>query len=147
MGQQCRGGRDRIAAMRTIDGAGMTILADAAGVAKSLAAADTGHHRGGQLLRHQGRPLLNVQLQVGADLRRIEQSPPLANRLRIEAAFYQSGLEAAAVVRSRYGEARRVEQPECAAAPEIRNVEPGGLLGANPHDRDITADSDSGLPQ
>src|SRR5258705_4464661 len=114
--------------MRPIDGAGVTVLAAATGVAKALASSDAGHHRGRQPLRHQRRPLLDVQLQVGTDPRPIEERPPLSNRLRIEAALDQGGFETAAVVRARYREARRVEQPERAAAAEIGNVEPGGLF-------------------
>src|SRR5713226_7087258 len=125
----------------------MTVLADAAGIAKSLASSDAGHHRGGQTLRHQRRTLLDVQLQVGADPGRIEKRPPLANRPGIETALDQGGFKTAAIVRARYREAGRVEQSECPAAAEIRNVEPGGLFRSNAHDRDIAGGRRSGASE
>src|SRR3984957_18423989 len=144
MMQQGHGGGDRIVAMRTIDGAGMAILADAAGVAKSLASSDTGHHCSGQLLGHQSRTLFDVEFQVRADPRRIEERPGPPDRVRIEAAVDERGFETASVVRSRDGEAGRIEQSERATAPEIGDIEPGRLFSANAHDGDIARDWDSG---
>src|SRR5450755_4751541 len=115
----------------------MAIAADATRIAKSLAASDAGNHSGRQSLRHQRRPLFDVQFQVGADARWIEEPPPLSNRLRLEAAFDHRGLETSAIVRSRYGKACGIEQSECPPAAKIGDVEPGGLFSADPHDRDV----------
>ncbi len=134
---------DRILAIRTVDGAGVGILADAARVAKALAPTDARHHRGGQSLGDQRRTLLDVQLQEGADPRRIEEAPPAANRLRVEAALDQRGFEGAPVVRALDREAGGVEQSKGAAAADIGDVEPGGLLGANAHDREIVRGLDA----
>src|SRR5258708_38787809 len=139
MVQKCDSCSDRILAMRTVDCAGMAILADAARVTKPLAASNARYHGGGQSLRNQGRTLLDVQFQIGTDLRWIEEPPPLANCQRIEAALDQRGFESSPRVRSGYRETRRVEQSERTAAAEIRDVEPSGLFSANAHHRDVTA--------
>src|SRR5579863_9101324 len=129
--------------MPTVDRPGMAIPACAARVTKPFAPSNARDDGGGYSLRDQGRALLDVQFQVGADLRWIEECPPLANRLRIEAALDQRGFETSPGVRSRYREARRVEQTEGTAAADIRDVEPSGLFGANAHHRDVTAGVDS----
>src|SRR5229473_6752870 len=119
MVQKCHSCGDRIPAMRTVDGPGMAILTDAARVTKPLAPSNTCYDGGGQSLLDQSRALLDVQFQVSADLRWIEQRPPRANRLWIEAALDQRGFETSPGVRSRYREARRVEQTEGTATADI----------------------------
>ena len=125
----------------------MGVLADATGVAESLAPSDAGDGGRGKVFRHQGRTLFDVQFQVGADARWIKEAAPLPDGLRVEAAFDQGCFETSAVVRSRNAKTRRVEQSECAAAAEIRNVEPGGLFGANTYDGDIAVNLHRGPPQ
>src|SRR3984957_8991196 len=132
-------------AMRTVDCPGMAVLADAARVTKPFAASNARYDGGRQSLRDQSRALLDVQFQVGTDLRWIKEDPPLANRPPIEAAFDQRRFETSPGVRSGYRKARRVEQSEGTATAEIRDVEPRGLFSANTHDRDITAGVDSSL--
>src|ERR1700679_3628792 len=134
-------------AMRSVDRAGMSILAEAACVAESPAPGNPRHAGGGQALGDQGRALLDVQLQEGTDLRCIEQWSALANRLRVEAAFEQRCFEATSVVRSGNREARRVEQSECTAAAEIRDIEPCGLFGTDSHHRDFARGFDFRPPE
>lgn len=136
---------DCVMTMRTVDRTGMTVPTHAAGVAESLAAADPGHHRGRELLGHQRRTLLDVELQICADTRGVEQRPPLPDRLRVKPELDQRGFETLAVVRSRDREAGGVEQTERTAAAEVGNVEPGGLLGANAHDGDVARRLRAGL--
>ena len=69
MVQQCDGRGDGIMAMRPIDRTGMGVLADAACIAKPFAAANARYYGGGQSLRDQSGTLLDVQFQVGTDLR------------------------------------------------------------------------------
>src|ERR1700682_796325 len=125
----------------------MAVPADAPGVAESLAPSDAGDGGRGKVFGHQGRTLFDVQFQVGADARWIEEAALLPDGLRVEAAFDQGRFETFAVVRSRYAETGRVEQSECSAAAEIRNVEPGGLLRADTHDGDIAVNLHRGPPK
>ncbi len=124
-------GRHCIVAIRSRNSAGVSILPDAACAAKTLATAQPRHHGGRQAARDQRRALLDVQLEIRADARGIQQSPPFPDRLRIEAARRQCRLETAAVVRARDGQAARVEQSEGSGAAQVRDVEPRGFLGAN----------------
>src|ERR1700731_5424244 len=78
----------------------MGILADAARIAKPLAAAYAAHDGGGKSPGDQRRTLLDVQLEVCPDARRIEEAPPYPDRLRIKAPLFQSRLEALAIVGS-----------------------------------------------
>ena len=117
-------GRDCIVAMRAVDRTGVRVLAQAAGVAEALASTDARHHRGRQALGDQRRALLDVQFQIGAYLRAVKKRPAFPDGLRIEAALQQCRLQRFAVVRSLDGEAGWIQQPERAAAAEIRNIEP-----------------------
>src|SRR5580658_10088409 len=96
--QEGDGGGDRIAAIAAFDGARVSVLTAAAGVAKALAAAHPAHHRGREPQLEESRALLDVQLEVGADGARLEKRPARADRLGIEAVTPQRGLQCRAVV-------------------------------------------------
>ena len=115
MVQQRHGRGDCVMTMRTVDRTGMTVLTDAAGVAKSLAAADPGHHRGRQLLGHQRRTLLDVEFQIGADTRCIEQTAAapgsVAGRSRARSAWIRGSCRCPiARSRGRRGRANRTHR-------------------------------------
>src|SRR6266403_574140 len=136
-------GRDGVAPVGTPDGARMGILADAARIAKPLAAAYAAHDGGGQSPGDQRRALLDVQLEVCPDARRIEEAPPCPDRLRIKAPLFQSRLEALAIVGSWNREAGGIERSERASAAQIGDVEPGGLLRADRHHGQIVIGHES----
>ena len=135
--QQRHGRGDGVVAVGAIDGARMRVLADAAGIAEALAAADARDHRRRQAAGDERRTLLDVQLEISADACRIQQPAPFPDGLRVEAPLPERRLEAAAVVRACDREAGGIEQPEGAAAAQIGDVEPGRLLGANAHDGQV----------
>src|SRR6266404_1432943 len=136
-------GRDGVAPVGTGDGARMGILADAARIAKPLAAPYAAHDGGGKSPGDQRRALLDVQLEVCPDARRIEEAPPCPDRLRIKAPLFQSRLEALAIVGSWNRQAGGIEESERAAAAQIGDVEPGGLLRADRHHGQIVIGHES----
>src|SRR5256886_684688 len=115
----------------------MGILADAARIAKPLAAAYAAHDGGGKSPGDQRRALLDVQLEVCPDARRIEEAPPCPDRLRIKAPLFQSRLEALAIVGSWNREAGGIEESERPPPSPKSGVETSGLPGpGRPHRND-----------
>ncbi len=123
----------------------MAALDACVGVAEIAGDAGADRHRPSGF--HQARRLLDVQLEIGGDARRIEEAGAGTQCLRIAAAFGDVlGQRAAGVDAAHIQRAVR-QRAECAAAADVGDLEPDALLGADAHHRDVAVGCGASLLQ
>ena len=121
-------GKHRVAAQPARNRPGVSGFTDALHIVVAQVATNAGNHGDRNLVRDHDRPLLDVQFEVGANLRRIEQHSLLANRGDVGTGVLHGRGQRFALAAAGEGEIVCFQFAEQCAGTDIGLAESGAFL-------------------